>query len=882
MTTYVLDLADLGGADPSTVGGKGTNLGVLRGVRGVSVPPGFCVTTRAFTQFLDSASGTRDPLRSLARLRCDEHASIRAVSAALRELLSTAPIDADVAEAIARAHDRFGAQAAFAVRSSATAEDQPSTSFAGQHESYLNIIGRSAILEHVRRCWASLFTERAIAYRLRHGINHEHVQMAVVVQQMVFPRTSGVLFTADPVTGHRQVARIEATFGLGEALVAGMVEADSYTVGPDEVLGARIGAKRVEIVPSPVGGTVQQNVEGDRQRNQVLTPTQILQLATIGRRIEARFGTPQDVEWALDDTGFHIVQSRPITTLFPVPDGRDGSRRVFVSVGHQQMMTDAMKPLGLSMWQLKAGRPMHEAAGRFFVDVTDALAAPSSRAALLGGLGKSEQLIGDALRTLLARGDFPVDDSEVTIASAPDTQPAAIATDPTLVTDLIARFEDALQGTRQGIHDKTGSALLDFIHQDITELKQLLFDPTSMQVIFAGIEAAWWLNEHLEAWLGDRNAADTLSLSVSGNVTSEMGLALLEVADVIRPYTDVVTFLEQTGHPHFLHELPRLIGGQEVQEAMHAWLTRHGVRGVGEIDITRPRFSERPDMLLPMLLGNVRHLSPGAGARRFEQGRDEATRYAAQVLERLETLPDGAAKAARAAQMIERVRTYAGYREYPKYAMVSRDFVYKQALLAEAERLVRAGVMDTADDVFYLRFDELQEAVRAQHVSAEILRERKDAFRIWQTLTPPRVITSDGECISGDYRRDQLPAGALCGLPVSPGIVEGRVRVITDLTQAHVEPGDILVTAYTDPSWTPLFLSIAGLITEVGGLMTHGAVIAREYGLPAIVGVDRATERLRDGQRVRLHATDGYVVEISDHASHTPGAFGLEGVRRNS
>ena len=209
--------------------------------------------------------------------------------------------------------------------------------------------------------------------------------------------------------------------------------------------------------------------------------------------------------------------------------------------------------------------------------------------------------------------------------------------------------------------------------------------------------------------------------------------------------------------------------------------------------------------------------------------------------------------------MIDRVRTFIGYREYPKYGMVSRYFVYKQALLEEAERLVQAHVLREKEDIFYLRFEELQDVVRTSHVDDQLIRERKDAFRSYQALTPPRVLTSDGEVMAGSYRREDVPAGALVGLPVSAGTIEGRARVILDMAKADLEPGDILVTAYTDPSWTPLFVAISGLVTEVGGLMTHGAVIAREYGLPAVVGVDRATRLIQDGQRIRVHGTDGYV-----------------------
>ncbi len=285
----------------------------------------------------------------------------------------------------------------------------------------------------------------------------------------------------------------------------------------------------------------------------------------------------------------------------------------------------------------------------------------------------------------------------------------------------------------------------------------------------------------------------------------------------------------------------------------------YGMRCVGEIDITRPRWSERPTTLVPLILGNIKNFEPGAAERRFEQGRREAWRKEQELLDRLRALPDGEQKAEETKRMIDRVRTFIGYREYPKFGMVSRYFVYKQALLEEAERLVHDGVIRDKEDIFYLRFQELHDVVRTHHVDEELISRRKNEYRSHRALTPPRVLTSDGEAVAGVYRRDDLPPGALAGLAVSAGAVEGRARVIVDLAEADLEPGDILVTAYTDPSWSPLFVAIGGLVTEVGGMMTHGAVIAREYGLPAVVGVEHATRLIRDGQRIRVHGTEGYV-----------------------
>ncbi|HEY2691074.1 MAG TPA: rifamycin-inactivating phosphotransferase, partial [Streptosporangiaceae bacterium] len=842
------------------VGGKGAHLGELSRIEGVRVPAGFCVTTDAFRRIMTTVPWLDDQLDRLSRLDPDDRKAIGTLSAGIRGTLEGIAIPDDLAAAITGPVARLGGQAAYAVRSSATAEDLPTASFAGQQDTYLNVVGPAAILQHVSRCWASLFTERAVTYRLRNGFDHRKVHMAVVVQQMLFPQAAGILFTADPVTSNRKVVSIEASFGLGEALVAGLVNPDVYTVRDGEVAAKAVAAKKLAICACPAGGTQELAIEPSRQEQPALTDAQIVRLAQLGRRIEAHFGHPQDIEWCLVDDEFQIVQSRPITTLFPIPATSDQGNHVYISVGHQQMMTDAMRPLGLSFWQLTTPAPMAEAGGRLFVDVTQRLASPASRASLLELMGRSDPLIGDAVQTILERDGFirPLP-GEGPPGPLLGGAPAPIETDPAIVTDLIGRSEASIATLKRDIRTRSGPALLDFILADIQELRRILFDPRSHQVFMSAMEATWSLNDQLQAWLGEKNAVDTLTQSVPNNVTSEMGLALLDVADVIRPHPEVVAFLQHVDHENFLDELPRLAGGREARDAIQAWLDRYGMRCVGEIDITKPRWSERPTTLVPMILGNIRNFEPGAGERRFEQGRQKAWEKEQDLLTRLRALPDGERKADEAKRMIDRIRTFIGYREYPKYHMVSRYFVYKQALLNDADRLVQAHVLRDREDIFYLTVGELHDVVRTNQVDDQLIRQRKDAFRSYQALTPPRVLTSDGEAVAGTYRRADVPAGALTGLPVSAGTVEGRARVILDMAEADLEAGDILVTAYTDPSWTPAFVAIKGLVTEVGGLMTHGAVIAREYGLPAVVGVEHATRLIPDGQRIRVHGTDGYV-----------------------
>jgi pyruvate,water dikinase len=845
MRAYVLGFQEVDRTDIGVVGGKGANLGELSRLEGIRVPDGFCVSTEAFKRVMGAAPAIGDLLDRLALLKAEDREAIRELAAAIRGVIEGIAIPEDVQEAITRFLARLGEQEAYAVRSSATAEDLPAASFAGQQDTYLNVIGKPAILRHISRCWASLFTERAVAYRLQHGFDHRKVHMAVVVQKMLLPQAAGILFTADPVTANRKVVSIEAGFGLGEALVSGLVNADGYKVRDGQVIE-----------------------KAERQDRQVLTDAQIVRLARLGRQIEGHFGQPQDIEWCLVEDEFHFVQSRPITTLYPIPQADDQGNHVYVSVGHQQMMTDAMKPLGLSLFQLTAAGRMYAAGGRLFVDVSKQLASPAGRDALLDVLGRSDPLIKDALTTLIGRGDF--------IASSPDDPKAPgpgqgkpgmspagfqaqVEDDPAIVADLIARSQASIDALKRDIRTKSGTDLLDFILEDGQRFRQSLFEPRNFGAIMAGMNAATWINEQMMAWLGEKNAADTLSQSAPNNVTSEMGLALLDVADVIRPHPEVIAYLQHAKDDGFLEGLLPLDGGPEAHDAIRAYLDKYGMRGVGEIDVTRTRWREAPTTLVPLILSNIKNFEPGAASRKFEQGRQEAAKKEQELLERLKKVPDGEQKAGETQRMIGRLRTFIGYREYPKYGIVNRYFLYKQALLEEAGRLVRANVLQSQEDIYYLTFQELREVVRTHEMDDQIVGQRKAEHERHRKLTPPRVLTSDGEIVAGAYKRADLPADALVGLAVSAGVVEGRARVLSDMADAELEAGDILVTAFTDPSWTPLFVSIKGLVTEVGGLMTHGAVIAREYGLPAVVGVQNATRLIKDGQRIRVHGTDGYV-----------------------
>ncbi|MEO3873708.1 rifamycin-inactivating phosphotransferase [Nonomuraea sp. B12E4] len=880
MSAYVLGFHDIDKTRLALVGGKGANLGELSAIGDVRVPCGFCVTTDAYREVVEQDAEVSALIDGLTGLRADDRAGIAAACARLRATIEDLTVPEEIRRDIVRHLQEAGGESVpCAVRSSATAEDLPSSSFAGQQDTYLNVRGATAVIDSVRRCWASLFTDRAVAYRIQNGFDHRAVRLSVVVQQMVFPEAAGIMFTADPVSANRTVVSIDAGFGLGEAFVSGLVNADNYRVRSGQIIDKKIATQTKELRASPSGGIQELPIEPARQNAQTLSDSQILRLESLGRRIEAHFGKPQDIEWALYDGTFHVLQSRPITTLYPVPPSHDGKNHVYVSYGHRQMMTDAFAPLGLSFFALlhdKLGRTAGVVAGnRFYKDVSAELTSSWARPATLKSLGQVDVLMANALRTVLKREDFVASlaRGRTSMLDFGEGGPLPIVRqylklsredDPRVVPDLIAHTEETVERCGRGLAGRSGDELFQYIIDDHAVLAELTFDPRSVAAAFLGIQAVNWVNKHMEAWLGEKNAADAIAQSADHNVVAAMGLDLLDVADVIREHPDVMRYLETADRATFFTGLARFAGGGAVREVIQDYLREYGMHCAGDIDITRTRWSEDPTLLVPLILGNIRNFPPGERHRRAEQGRAEAERTMNDLLDRLRKLPGGAGKAKKAAKKMSLIRHFIGYREYSKHSLLLRYELYKQALMKEAAELVRRGVIKEPEDVYFLSIEEFRKVVNTGELDYSIITMRREAHETYRKLTPPRVITSEGEVISGEYDAGTLPEGAIPGIAVSAGIVEGRARVIRSMAEAEVEEGDILVTVFTDPSWSPLFVSVKGVVMEVGGVMTHGAVVAREYGLPAVVGVERATERITDGRLIRVNGSEGYV-EILPH-----------------
>ncbi len=678
------------------------------------------------------------------------------------------------------------------------------------------------------------------------------------------------MFTADPVTSNRKVLSIDASFGLGEALVSGLVNADIYKVREGRIVDKKISTKKIAIYALKEGGTEEKEIEPERQNQETLMDEQILQLEGMGRKIEAYFGCPQDIEWCLYEDNIYIVQSRPITTLYPAPEAKDGKNHVYFSFGHRQMMTEAMKPLGYSFFQdffkLISGSAMIELGGRLYIDMSRELSLPIIGKNLAKSMDMVDVLMQKAVYNILKRKDFIKGLSRekgmmlgvsVCLKWGIDTLKTYFKNDHVIVKNLMAHNEMVMHDLEQRIAKVAGDELFDFIFKSYGDIKDAVF--AGYGAVFTGAYASSWINKNMQKWLGEKNAADALAQSVPDNVTSEMGLELLDVADVVRKYPAVIEYFAQAGDETFFADLAQLEGGQAVSDSIRAYLKKYGMRCSAEIDITRSRWNEKPTILIPMILSNIKTFGPGAHSMKFEQGLEEARQKEADILRRLEQLPGGRSKVKKTKKMISVLRNFAGYREYSKYLLVWYLWIIKQALMKEADRLRQKGVIRASEDIYYLSFTELRETVGTNRVDYSIIAKRKEDYAVFKKLTPPRVITSEGEIVSSEYDTGNIPRGALAGVAVSSGITEGRARVILKMEDANIEEGDILVTTYTDPSWTPVFVAIKGLVTEVGGMMTHGAVVAREYGLPAVVSVENATRLITDGQRIRVNGTEGYV-----------------------
>ncbi|MDW5550400.1 phosphoenolpyruvate synthase [Methanosarcina sp.] len=886
MSVYVMHFNEVDRTNLSEVGGKGANLGEMAKA-GFPVPPGFCITTSAYRDFIAASSEMDRFFDLLDQLKPDQPEEIIKLGKLIRDHLLTIPISQTIKLSILDAWKVLGEERAYAVRSSATAEDLPTASFAGQQETYLNVKGIDQLLQAVRKCWSSLFTDRAIIYRIKNGFGHRSVYLSVVVQQMIFPEVSGLMFTVDPVTGHRNIISIDASFGLGEALVSGTVSADSYQVLKGKIIKKQIAEKKIAIYPITEGGTITRELAPELQKRQALNDDKILELAQFGQEIEKHYCSEQDVEWCLAGDKFYILQSRPITSLYPIPKVYDNKLHVFLSIAHLQMMTDAMRPMGISVFRgifpfgkysVSFPNPViTEAGDRLFFDVTPLLYNKTSRRYFIWRISIVDELMRDALVKIVSSEIFQQEAKankntmkQVFNLFKP-MLPLYLKGIPVIVNNLFflepsgiieratAPLEHIIDKYRYSIIQVSGLKRIKKVQESTGKLLQELNG--SMIYVLLSFIVLPIANNLARLWLGEDLDVDTLSKSSPGNVTGEMGLMIGDMADTARKYPEVIDYLERAEDRTFYQGLGKVKGGDTFRAELDRFMELYGMRCPGEIDISNIRWWEAPTLLVPSIINHIKSNAPREHRDRFRQGRKEAQEAIQKLLAGIGNTPAGNFKARLMSRLLFIYRNSTGLREFPKYVIVRFFDIYRQAILAEARVLHQRGILEREEDVFYLYLDEFVALLdkRFNEDLKELIESRKRAYEQYQKMTPPRVMTSEGEVITGVRSDVEAPKGALIGTPVSAGVAEGYVKVILKPEAAKLNKGDILVAPFTDPGWTPLFYSVEALVVEIGGMMTHGSVIAREYGIPAVVGIENATKILKDGQYVRVDGTRGFV-----------------------
>jgi pyruvate,water dikinase len=875
----------LGAASLPVAGGKAASLGAMSQAD-LPVPPGFCVMTAAYERLahdLDLAplSATLEALDPM------DEAAAASQAATVRARILDWTMPASLAAAIEAAYRALGDAVPVAVRSSATAEDLPTASFAGQQDTFLHVIGTDAVLDAVRRCWASLWTERAVHYRQNQGIGHRGVTLAVAVQRMVDSEVAGVLFTADPMTGRRHQAVIDASFGLGESVVSGLVNPDHFLVDPHTgtVIERRLGDKRLAVRQLSGGGT--QRIElPDGSAQACLSDDRLRDLAALGERVEAHFGRPQDIEFAFDPHGsLWLLQARPITTLYPLPavaPDHEDDLRVYLSVNVAQGVLQPLTPMGMQAFRLIAGLVTSlvtgrqrggadapglfvEAGYRLFADVTPALRDRVGRAILARVMPQMEARSGRIFRHLLET------EPRLAPTATPAWRSALVVLRavwrsgmPLRVLDTAfrpnARRQRAIDATTRlaaaadGPPGMTAAGRLDAFEALMASGIATVFTEI-IPVAVAGFAA----NVLLGTLLGDDATAAELQIvrrALPFNPTTAMDLALWDLAQTARRDETAKTLLETLPAAALADRYRSRTLPDALQTAMAGFLSRFGQRGLPEIDLGEPRWSENPTYLFGILHNLLLVTDPSqAPDVQLQRAEREALAMAAELRARAARRGWLHSRLVRFA--LDRMRALLGMREAHKFHLVTLFAAGRRLLLPVGTELARAGRLAHAVDIFFLTLAEARSGLAGADFRGVVSERREGYDHERRRRHVPRVLLSDGSMPTAD---DALPtAGALPGTPASPGRITAKARVIRDPVGAHLQPGEILVAPSTDPGWTPLFLSAGGLVMEMGGAMSHGAVVAREYGIPAVVGVPGATDRITTGHVITIDGTTGFV-----------------------
>jgi pyruvate,water dikinase len=890
----------------SLAGGKGANL-VRLSSSGLPVPPGFILSTAAYQQFVEAYSLESKILNLLPGENEQGFTVLESSSRRIRKLFSPQKFPGSLTVQLIDAYSSLG-RPPVAVRSSATVEDLPGLSFAGQQDTYLNIINENSLLKAVADCFSSLWTARAIGYRNRNGISHKGISLAVVIQQMVQSEVSGVLFTANPLTGLRGEVVIDATFGLGEALVSGRVEPDHYVVDTlgNAIFSKTLGSKELAIRSAGKGGTALQKQK--HASEQALTDGQILELAILGKKVESLDGIPQDIEWALAGGRLHLLQSRPITSIYPLPvNPQPAPLDVYASFGAVQGMLEPMTPMGRNTMDIiiavMSAKVLREkitpetqtvllsAGERIWIRYTPIIKNTVGRKLAGIALKFVEPTILQAMNNLmddprlqpehkgirsktfflLAFAFLPLAWNIIQNILSPEKRRMMIVQNG---EDLLGVLNDRIKNLPSETHQRMVQAaglIQDFCNNHLA-ITFLLF----VSGVASGMASYNFLHRaasEVPDTFGDNGKFSKASLllevtrGMPNNPTTLMDLDLWKVAQAIRADPEAKVAFELLSPDDLSKKYQRSEFNPEITRSLQYFLAKYGLRGFGEIDLGRQRWIENPASVFESLKGYVRIEDPSrAPDAVFRSGVESANQAIEKLAAEARKHKHGWIRSRQVRFFSRRARLLMGVRENPKFFAVRLMGLIREALLENAAELVSTGELERPDDIFFLSFKELARFASGEKDDwATMIQSRRDVFEYEKKRRQvPRMILSDGRTIYEGMVSQTSDSAQLTGSPVSPGRVEGLVRVVLDPRTANLQPGEILVCPGTDPSWTPLFLTAGGLIMEVGGMMTHGAVVAREYGIPAAVGVHEATTRLVTGQRICLDGSSG-LIQTLDH-----------------
>ncbi len=882
MKKLILTFNEINKNDLSLVGGKGANLGEMTQAK-FPVPFGFCVTTDGYKLFTKENGLESIIKEAMKKVNYD---NIEIIGEKLRNKILTCRIPEILVKEILKYIDKLDTNNFYAIRSSATLEDLPFASFAGQQDTYLNIKGVENILYSIKKCFSSLYTDRAILYRLKNNIDDEKVFMSVVIQKMVNTSVSGIMFTADPVNFNRNVISIDASFGLGEALVSGLVSCDIYKFNKrqNKIESKIINEKKLAIMPNKNGSTDKVEITDEKSKLQALEDEDIIKLSKLGMDIEKHYGSPQDIEWCIEKDKIYIVQSRNITSLceIPNPEPTDGKPHVYISINHIQVMTDLISPLGMEIFinminPNKEGRLNGEcffvksSGGRLYMDLNNIL-----RFKIIGKrfpyiLENVDSLMSKSVLEVLKRDEFKKIVGYKFISPEFMIKHAIPAGFKVINSLFFKDTKDYGKNLLKYIEQKEKNTLnkISLAKSNLERLNLIcefgnildMLEEKMVPCVAPGIISIIILRQIENKYFKTSKYILEISKGLVGNVTTEMSLSVGDLADLVRKSDVLIKEFESENYKTLNARIKQLEGFKEFKEKYFSFLERYGSRASCEIDIAREKWIENPAQLVKTIMSTVKTSKEGLHREEYEKTMKKALENSHEFIKLLENKA-GKIKTRLVKRLIKVMRDCLPLREHHKLLMIRLFYDFKLIFIDIGKEMVLKGHLTEERDIFYLKIFEIRDYLNENKSMIERVKKIKEDYDHYNKLSIPKVMTSDGEEIKFSIDKKNLPKNSIVGVPVSSGVVEGIAKVIIDPTKDSVNKGEILVAPFTDPGWTPFFVNAKGLIMEVGGLLTHGTVVAREYGIPAVVNVADATKIIKTGDKIKLDGDTGVVTII--------------------